>query len=281
MTELREENAASASPAAGGNKDDAEALHHLYRMSRTAGLGSGDYVAINNTAIVSLLLGCTSVLSLIYPLMLIVAAAALVCGIIALVQIRTSNGTQTGRTFAAFGILLALALGGVSAYRMAMEYVQKRNDSHAIGKVVDQLSDLIVARQYSQAYNALFSDSFHTAFSEQKFADAWEPLVQRFGAIQKIDWGHQAEFDVIRGTETRRGIIISTVKFEKYPDPARQPMAFILKDGQWLIDDFSQLFPKPTAKGAQGQGGGSGAPQQQGQPFFGGNDQPDGSTPPG
>src|SRR3954471_20757728 len=107
MTELRDSTSTTAAnprPAGDPAPDAADPLHNLYRMSRTAGLGSGDYVAINNTAILSLILGLAGVLSVLYPLLLVVSAAALVCGILALVQIRSSNGTQSGRAFAALGI---------------------------------------------------------------------------------------------------------------------------------------------------------------------------------
>src|SRR3954447_25417468 len=110
MTELRDRTPTPTTPSQGpaasgaaGTSGEADPLHNLYRMSRTAGLGSGDYVAINNTSILALILGLAGVLSMLYPLLLIVSAAAVVCGVFAFVQIRSSNGTQTGRGFALLG----------------------------------------------------------------------------------------------------------------------------------------------------------------------------------
>src|SRR5687768_9014661 len=149
MTELRDRTQTAATPQpvagepAGGGEPDP--LHNLYRMSRTAGLGSGDYVAINNTAIAALLLGLASALALLWPAALVVAAAAIVCGVVALLQIRSSNGTQTGRAFAVLGILLGLALGGATAGKIVMRRVEHRRDEAKIGELVKQLNDLIVA----------------------------------------------------------------------------------------------------------------------------------------
>src|SRR4051794_26864016 len=156
MTELRDRTstpaAPSQAPASGtGTGGEADPLHNLYRMSRTAGLGSGDYVAINNTAIAALLLGVASTLSLLWPAALVVAAAAIVCGILALIQISSSNGTQSGRALAALGILLALALGGVTGVKMVAASAQHRRDEAKIGELVKRLNDLIVAKQYGQA----------------------------------------------------------------------------------------------------------------------------------
>src|SRR5687768_6049715 len=112
MTELREnptQPAGASAPAA-----EPDPLHNLYRMSRTAGLGSGDYVAINNTSVLAFLLGLGGVLALLSPMLIIVPVAAIVCAVLAFFQIRSSNGTQSGQAFAALGVLLGLAFGGVA-----------------------------------------------------------------------------------------------------------------------------------------------------------------------
>jgi len=87
-------------------------IAHLHKMSTTAGVGSQDYVAINNAAIVSVILGLCTALAFLGIPFLIVGAAGIVSGIIALLQIRHSNGTQGGRGLAILGMLLSLALAG-------------------------------------------------------------------------------------------------------------------------------------------------------------------------
>src|SRR5437867_2385125 len=85
-------------------------MAHLHKMSTTAGVGSQDYVAINNAAIVSVILGLCTALAFLGIPFLIIGAAGIVFGIIALVQIRHSNGTQGGAGLAILGILLSLVI---------------------------------------------------------------------------------------------------------------------------------------------------------------------------
>jgi hypothetical protein len=121
-------------------------------MSRTAGLGSGDYVAINNTAIVALLLGLASTFALLWPAALVVAAGASSAASWRFLQIRSSNGTETGRTFAILGILLGIGLGGAAGGKIVLRGFEHRRDEAKIDELVKQLNDKIVARQYGQAY---------------------------------------------------------------------------------------------------------------------------------
>ena len=86
-------------------------------MSTTAGAGTQDYVAINsNLAVVCLAcsLGIMSVLAFLSreSSFYCWSAAGLVCGVIALMQIRGSNKTQSGIALAVLGVLLSLGIGG-------------------------------------------------------------------------------------------------------------------------------------------------------------------------
>ena len=87
-------------------------MSRLKKMSTTAGVGSQEYVAISPLAIVTVLTGVASVLAFLADVLLVVPLVAVVCGIIAWRQVRSSNGTQTGIGLAALGMLLALLLGG-------------------------------------------------------------------------------------------------------------------------------------------------------------------------
>ena len=250
MTDLREpqsSSATSASSGSSGSADPADPLHNLYRMSRTAGLGSGDYVAINTVAIVALILGLASVLAILYQLMILVAVAAIVCAVVAVIQISSSNGTQTGRAFAVGGILLGLGFGGVAVGRIINDRMKERRDEQAIGKLVNRLGELIVAGQYSQAYQTLFTESFRQEFSEQEFKRQWEQLVTYAGPVKTIGWGGRAEFDHQKATNTTRAAATSEFTFEKMP--ARQPIGFVkVGDGEWEIEGIKQLFEKPKDK---------------------------------
>lgn len=259
MSDLRDPNAPETRPAGATTGNGASAatapdpLHNLYRMSRTAGLGSGDYVAINNTSILALVLGLASVLSWWFPLMMIAAVAAVVCGILALVQIQSSNGTQTGRAFALLGILSALALGGASIGSLVLARMEQRRDEQAIGQLVKELSDQIVAKNYAQAYNTLFTDRFKQDFGPDAFAATWERFVPSAGAVREIGWGQRAEFEPVTATGEKRAVAQSALKFEKFDEPARQAMRFARSEGKWLIDGINQLFEKaPPTRGAPG-----------------------------
>jgi hypothetical protein len=253
MTELRDRTQPPATPqpaATDPGAGAADPLHNLYRMSRTAGLGSGDYVAINNTAIVALLLGLASTFALLWPAALVVAAGAVVCGILALIQIRSSNGTETGRTFAILGILLGIGLGGAAGGKIVLRGFEHRRDEAKIDELVKQLNDKIVARQYGQAYQTLFSEDFKKAFSEAEFSRRWESHIPMMGDVESINWGKRAEIETVRATGEKRGIASSIIKFKKFPDVATQPITLLYHDGEWVIDGISQIFDKPKPGGA-------------------------------
>src|SRR5687768_2615927 len=84
----------------------------LHRMSTTAGVGSQEYVAINNVAIVAAILGLCTALGFLGPFFLILGLAGVICGFVALKEIRNSNGTQSGKLLAWLGVFLSVALAG-------------------------------------------------------------------------------------------------------------------------------------------------------------------------
>src|SRR6478736_4490875 len=109
MTETRSNSTPDAPP---------DPLASLHKMSTTAGLGSGDYVAINPVAIFAIIMGVASALALFEEtILLLLPAAAIVGAIIALRQIGKSSGTQTGRGLAIAAIVLALIFGGYTTVK--------------------------------------------------------------------------------------------------------------------------------------------------------------------
>src|SRR5256885_92433 len=134
MPELERPSQSTPTPS-----DQGDPIAHLHKMSTTAGVGSQDYVAINNAAIVSVILGiCTSLAFLGIPF-LIIGLAGIVSAIIALYQIRHSNGTQGGRGIAVLGMLLSLAIAGGVAATNILEWLHQRDDEHQISAVLEQL----------------------------------------------------------------------------------------------------------------------------------------------
>src|SRR4051794_33910846 len=122
-------------PAPQGGAEGDDPLSHLHKMSTTAGLGSGDYVAVNGTAVFALILGLFSFLAFFSEMLLIVPLACLVASVIAFRQIGRSNGTQTGRWIVVLALLAALASGGLVVARSATEGVRTRADRQAIDQV--------------------------------------------------------------------------------------------------------------------------------------------------
>ena len=113
------------------HSEENDALSGLRKMSTTAGVGTGDYVAINTLAIASTLLGLGSMIVPLLSdldLLQIIPLAAIITAVVAWRQIQRSNGTQSGKGLAAAGIVLALLIGGgtlaakaVSAWKYAPE----------------------------------------------------------------------------------------------------------------------------------------------------------------
>ena len=64
-------------------------------------------------AVVTLILGVASSLSLFDPVLLAIPVAAVVLAVIAFRQIFASNGTQTGKGLTALGLILADAFHGM------------------------------------------------------------------------------------------------------------------------------------------------------------------------
>src|SRR3954462_15428509 len=96
---------------------DDDPIAHLHKMSTTAGLGSGDYVAVNAVAVVAALAGLASTLALADNVLFLIPLVGVVLAIIPLMQISHSNGTQPGRAIAVGGLILSLLFTGLVGAR--------------------------------------------------------------------------------------------------------------------------------------------------------------------
>src|SRR5688572_8073877 len=137
--------------AAGGAADD-DPLSHLHKMSTTAGLGSGEYVAVNGPAVFTLLLGLASALTLLEEVLLILPITAIIVGIVAWRQINQSNGTQTGKGLIAIGLLCALAFGGFVVVREVTHDMRTRDDRNAIRATITEFGNKVKAGDVDGAY---------------------------------------------------------------------------------------------------------------------------------
>ena len=254
MTKLKDPTPAApgrpASPDAGGP----DPLASLHKMSTTAGITSQEYVAINITSIVALFLGLATVLAAITPILLFIPVVAIVVSLVALSQIRASNGTQTGRGFAWLGILFSLAIGGFVLARAGVEQAQTRADREAVVGQIEELGRHVAAGDYAKAY-AMFSDRFHARVNRATFDAVWEQSqkVPQLGRITSMQWNQTSiYFENDPATGNRAATAYAWVTFEKSADKARHPLVFRKSGGKWTIEDATQLFPperrRPTPR---------------------------------
>src|SRR2546430_13813512 len=168
-------------------------IAHLHKMSTTAGVGSQDYVAINNAAIVSVILGMCTALAFLGIPFLIVGAAGIVSGIIALMQIRHSNGTQGGKGLAILGILLSMALAGSVAAANIIDWRREHQDQLQIDRVLDQLGQALASEQYDKAYQ-FFTPEFQGISKPEIFRIQLQQYQQYFGKIDGMSSNGRFQF---------------------------------------------------------------------------------------
>jgi len=234
-------------PATAGGADDP--LTHLHKMSRTAGLGSTDYVAINAPSVLAVILGLASALAIVDKILLIVPIAGVICSIVAMYQIGRSAGTQTGKGLAVVGLLLSLGFVGFVGYQSYAAARQAKADRDAIEAMLVQLTGNLQKNEINEAY-ALFSPRFTERVQLPQFTNQMK-FVQdgSLGKIQTITTNGLYDFSVDPGTGIRRGAVILIMKFDKSPDPARLDAAFRNVGGQWKIENIPALFPAPQQGG--------------------------------
>jgi hypothetical protein len=231
--------------------DQDDPIAHLHKMSTTAGVGSQDYVAINNAAIVSVILGMCTALAFLGIPFLVVGAAGIVSGIIALVQIRHSNGTQGGKGLAILGILLSLALAGSVGAVNIIDWQKEQRDQAEIDQVLDQLGQAVASEQYDKAYQ-LFSPEFQGVLRAEIFRSQLQQYQQYLGRIDgMISNGRFQFFAAADGTPVAQTQTL--FKFKKPTsasqpalsmEPRRVPTSLHKINGQWRINAM-ECFHKP------------------------------------
>jgi hypothetical protein len=227
-------------------------IAHLHKMSTTAGVGSQDYVAINNAAIVSVILGLCTALAFLGIPFLVVGAAGIVFGVIAIVQIRHSNGTQGGLGLAILGILLSLGIAGSVAASSIVEWQHRQQDQNEINQVLNQLGQHIASEQYDKAYQ-LFSPEFQSIFKFQVFRDQLQGFQQYLGKVEGTSSNDVFQFlPTADGMPTAQTQTI--VRFQQPAtqttqpvsrDPRRVPTFLYKRNDKWLIAGM-EMFRKPT-----------------------------------
>src|SRR4051812_32585968 len=244
MTDVKPEPPQIAPTASASRSDTADdSLAHLHKMSTTAGVGTTEYVAINPVAVAAVFLGLASALALMDEILLAFPVAAIMCGIIALVQIGRSGGTQTGRAIATIGIVLALLFAGLVGGRAIAQQSRNRADEQQIDGVIKKLSDAITAGDYDAAY-ALFGERFQQRVTKPQFVNVITAVHEGryYGKVNSIHSNGRMEFQV---SETSGELFARTMLVLDLANnnQDRQETLFRKKpDGTWVIDGGLDVF---------------------------------------
>lgn len=248
----------SDSKPAGATGGTANGLSGLYRMSKTAGLGSGEYVAINNAAVATVLLGLASSLVLLHNILLIIPAVAVLFAIIAMFQIRGSNGTEKGTWIAGLGLLLALGFGGSRGWHAVQVRQQQATDRGEITQAVDKLESDFKADQLTAAYQR-FSEGFRQRVPFARFQQSLR-FVNRspqWGELQDMvpeAYLFEDNSDIFSPTVNVRLL----AKYSLRPEGV--PLGIVMRriPGGWEFGDIPQIFPSEDEEaGTAAPGGGS------------------------
>ena len=236
-------------------------LAHLHRMSTTAGAASQEYVAINLIAVATLVLGLASSLVLLSGVLLVVPLLALICGVLALMQIRHSNGTQSGRALAVLGMLIAVAFGTFIGVRTYNEHQATMAEQAGIEQMLGAFEQKLTSKDYAGAL-PMFTDGFleKKRITAAQFAQTWAASTDSplYGAIKSVGISRLV-LAAPGETGDRAAGSMLIISFEKAPQPLRREILFKKVGGQWKIDDIPQIFPpppppQPTNPGAPGTG---------------------------
>lgn len=260
---------ARAVPTPSSTADPAiDPLLKLHKMSTTAGVGSGDYVAVNATSIVAILLGIASLLAMFEPMLLILPAIGVIVSILSLRQIGQSNGTQTGRALAFGGLALSVVIGGLVGFKQLTERSRANADRAEIEQIIVQLGNDVRDGKPADAYEKLGA-----RFKEQVPKELFVAIMtsaranDRFGTLQGISSIYDPSkpglvvFETNTTTGERIAVASGLMKFNKLDEPMRQSMNFRQAGGKWELDAMPELFPKQGPDGPGGPGGPPGGPQ--------------------
>ncbi len=213
-------------------------------MSTTAGVGSGDYVAVNIPSVVAILLGIASSLCLLDPIFLLVPLAGLICAIMSLLQIRRSGGTQTGTLLAVIGLLLALGFSGVVGFRELRDFLNDRRETAAIVDVISKFEADAKSSNWDDAYT-LMDPKFTAAVPLKQYTDFWKSFEASpfYGHVASVVWnGHLVTgTDSVTGGRYARALV--RIHYTKSAETQTvHEIAFHLDNGTWKIQQISSFF---------------------------------------
>ena len=228
----------TAPPTNDAGRDPAVA--GLFRMSRTAGVGLQDYAEVNVLAVTGLLLGVASFLAVVVPdtlAILVVPLAAAIVSLVALVQVRRSNGTQTGLFLAIGGLALAALFAGIHLYGYTKTTWIEKKWTGELNALVAKLLPASTTQGATGAYQ-LFDDRFREQVTLETFNRTMQPRMQVITEV-KVN-------DLVVYTTSDDGIVTAQTLLQlsgsgKNPDGTARPFS---------VDEGVE-FRKPVGQGWQ------------------------------
>jgi len=209
-------------------------IAHLHRMSTTAGVGSQEYVAINNLAVAAALLGLATALAFVHYFFVILGLAGIACGTIALFQIRDSNGTQGVRGLAWTGIVLSVVLAGIFAASTAAAWAREQEDRRQINRLIEDEGKAVKAGDYAKAHS-LFDDDFRKKWTLAPFESRWKEYQDPNFAGKLIEMYGNNQFIFTVNANAEMADTQAVVRFEKSTTTGRFLMKFRKYDDGWKI----------------------------------------------
>ena len=259
----------SQSTGESGNPNHADArtdpaMKALYHMSRTAGVGLGDYAAVNVLSVVGLIVGIACFVLLVFDDSLVLLAlplgAIIVCTI-AIAQIRGSNGTQVGTLLAVAGALLACAFGVANIVSHLKRASIESEDRAQIEKLVNKLAGSAT----TQATVPASYELFHPRFRESVIPDTFtRTVVERTGLaagmpVAGISLGKYVLYEKNPGlkfTQASALIVLKSERKDEKGEPLTRETQAIFRreaDGIWTIYSIPEWFGEAQQQSQPGQ----------------------------
>lgn len=228
-------------------------MKQLFHMSRTAGVGMADYAAVNPFAVGAIVLGLASAFTLIFrePFLLVLPLLALLLGVFAFVQIRSSSGTQTGTLLAFGGILLSLCFGGLVVVDHFREQSAVEQHKQTLAKLVSDFGNDLITGDFEKAYEK-FDSPFHDRVKMDVFKARMSQVQDgRFYLAKPTKASLEPRVAVERDESTGQYTAIGLMKidFEKPEGSDTEMMileniVFRLVKGEWKVEDLPAYFER-------------------------------------
>ena len=213
-------------------------------MSTTAGLGSGDYAAISPLAVATTVIALIGLASWFSDALLLIPAAAIVCGLFALRQIRRSNGTLTGTYIALIGIALGIGILVTIGGGKLLADLRVRPSKEKILGIISTFNKQVANHDFSAAYE-LCSPTLKANVTREKWIETFSlfDTVPEFGGLAGVEWNGTLEFS--DDPEARKlaaaGVLL---KYRKGGMPGRSAIQFSKEGDRWAIEDIPNLLPR-------------------------------------